>query len=174
MYCFHGRTKAAFWMPWAGEYVLGDVPECILGGLPAPIDLFKSVCPGPKGRPHASSGPVLMASADAALQSAAGRSSSGMRIARGRTWQVPKGGYRMPASPLAPPATDYKEPALRQYLYGHRGAPASMGTPNKGSGSSGGVATGVEDMVFVDGERIEIAGTYPSVEAAIGALHRGD
>ena len=49
-----------------------------------------------------------------------------------------------------------------------------MGRPNKGSGNSGGVATEVEDIVFVDGERIEIASTHPNVEAAIEALHRGD
>lgn len=49
-----------------------------------------------------------------------------------------------------------------------------MGRPNKGSSGSGGVATEVEDIVFVDGERIEIASTHPNVEAAIEALHRGD
>ena len=49
-----------------------------------------------------------------------------------------------------------------------------MGRPHKGSGSSSGVTTEVEDIVFVDGERIEIACTYPNVEAAIEALHRGD
>lgn len=49
-----------------------------------------------------------------------------------------------------------------------------MGRPSKGSGNSGGVATEVEDIVFIDGERIEIACTYPNVEAAIEALHRGD
>ena len=49
-----------------------------------------------------------------------------------------------------------------------------MGRPTKRSDSSGSVATEVEDIVFVDGERIEIACTYPNVEAAIEALHRGD
>lgn len=54
------------------------------------------------------------------------------------------------------------------------GALVSMGRPSKGSGNSGGVAAEVEDIVFIDGERIEIACTYPNVEAAIEALHRGD
>ena len=35
-------------------------------------------------------------------------------------------------------------------------------------------ADDVEDIVFVDGERIEIAGTYPDVESAIKALHEGE
>ena len=85
----------------------------------------------------------------------------------------PKGGHPVPVSPLAQPAADYKEPALRQYLCGHRGAPVSMGTPDKGRSSGGGVATEVEDMAFVDGGMIEIAGAYPGMEAATGALHRG-
>ena len=32
----------------------------------------------------------------------------------------------------------------------------------------------VEDIVFIDGERIEIACTYPDVESAIKALHEGE
>ena len=32
----------------------------------------------------------------------------------------------------------------------------------------------VEDIVFVDGERIEIACTYPDVESAIKALHEDE
>ena len=35
-------------------------------------------------------------------------------------------------------------------------------------------ADDVEDIVFVDGERIEIASTYPDVESAIKALHEGE
>lgn len=31
-----------------------------------------------------------------------------------------------------------------------------------------------EDIVFVDGERIEIACTYSDVESAIKALHEGE
>ena len=31
-----------------------------------------------------------------------------------------------------------------------------------------------EDIVFVDGERIEIASTHPDVESAIKALHEGE
>lgn len=48
MYCFHGRTKAEFWIPKEGEYVLEDVLERILDGLPLPIDFFKSVYSGLK------------------------------------------------------------------------------------------------------------------------------
>ena len=32
-------------------------------------------------------------------------------------------------------------------------------------------ATDIEDIVFDDGEKIEIAGSYPDVETAIRALH---
>ncbi len=32
----------------------------------------------------------------------------------------------------------------------------------------------VEDVVYIDGERIEIAATYPNVESAIKALHEGE
>ena len=51
-----------------------------------------------------------------------------------------------------------------------------MGARNKGSGGRCccAAADEAEDIVFVDGERIEIASTHPSVEAAIEALHRGD
>ena len=49
-----------------------------------------------------------------------------------------------------------------------------MGTRSKGSGDNAGTVAGAEDIVFVDGERIEIACTYPSVETAIEALHRGE
>ena len=30
-----------------------------------------------------------------------------------------------------------------------------------------------EEVVYIDGERIEIAGTYPDVESTIKALHEG-
>lgn len=47
-----------------------------------------------------------------------------------------------------------------------------MVTRSKGTSSDH--ATGGEDIVFIDGERIEIAATYPDVETAIEALHKGE
>ena len=41
-----------------------------------------------------------------------------------------------------------------------------------GTNSSSGAEP--EDIVFVDGERIEIACTHPDVESAIKALHEGE
>ena len=35
-------------------------------------------------------------------------------------------------------------------------------------------AKDTEDFVFIDGERIETACTYPDVESAIKALHEGE
>ena len=35
-------------------------------------------------------------------------------------------------------------------------------------------AEDVEDIVFIDGERIEIACTHPDVESAIKALHEDE
>lgn len=53
-------------------------------------------------------------------------------------------------------------------------APAIMGPQNTKNGRDGSTTTEIEDIVFIDGERIEIAGTYPDVETAIEALHKGD
>ena len=47
-----------------------------------------------------------------------------------------------------------------------------MVTRSKGRSSDH--AAGGDDIIFVDGERIEIAGTYPDMEAAIEALHKGE
>ena len=54
----------------------------------------------------------------------------------------------------------------------HTWALPFMVTRSKGRSSDR--TTGGEDIIFVDGERIEIAATYPDVETAIEALHKGE